>query len=313
MLITESILSIPKIDWLNPISFTLILSFLFIIFSCNSDEGNPPPNPDINQDPDTTGMIGDTSLKGTKLIFVPGGSFQMGSKSGETNEQPIHEVTVSDFYLGKHEITSSQFIIFLNDAGVLADGSFNDSVFGVIEYIDMDGLDCPIKHNGSTFYFSGSRYSDTDDCPVLEVSWYGANAYAIWAGGRLPTEAEWEYAARGRSHHSSFDYAGSNYLNDVGWFVDNSGFTSHSVGSKQPNVLGLYDMSGNVYEWCNDWYSWDYYSKSSVVDPKGPDSGPDRVLRGGSWDISAYYCRLAFRLSLPPLSSSYYFGFRIAL
>jgi formylglycine-generating enzyme required for sulfatase activity len=127
----------------------------------------------------------------------------------------------------------------------------------------------------------------------------------------LPTEAEWEFAARGGNSSNGYTYSGSNTLDAVGWYDDNSGSKTHPVGGKQPNELGIYDMSGNVWEWCSDWFSSSYYSVSPETNPQGPSSGSFRVVRGGSWFHVAVGCRSAYRfLDIPDFRSSYY-GFRL--
>ncbi|MBA7669021.1 Formylglycine-generating enzyme [subsurface metagenome] len=129
-------------------------------------------------------------------------------------------------------------------------------------------------------------------------------------GYRLPTEAEWEYAARGGNNSSGYKYAGSDDLDAVAWYSSNSAGTSHPAGNKDPNELGLYDMSGNVWEWCWDRYGSEYYSNSSLVDPEGPSSGSRRVRRGGSWNDNDSYLRAAYRFSYNPSSRNYFIGFR---
>jgi formylglycine-generating enzyme required for sulfatase activity len=170
-----------------------------------------------------------------------------------------------------------------------------------------------------------SHFSGCDDCPVEQVSWYDAVAFCEWmsiASGktyRLPTEAEWEYAARGGNKSKGYEYSGSNDLDAVGWYDNGYVRKTHPVAQKQPNELGLYDMSGNVREWCSDWYDEGYYSRSPQNDPQGPNSGKYRVLRGGSWVNFDDYCRVAFRRGLNPDYSGYpgywnvNFGFRLVL
>ena len=134
---------------------------------------------------------------------------------------------------------------------------------------------------------------------------------------RLPTEAEWEYAARGGNRSQGYKYSGSNNIDDVAWYWANSSNTTHPVGTKAPNELGLYDMSGNVWEWCSDWYSdWygsSYYSSSPSTNPTGPSTGSDRVGRGGSWGSSAGYCRVSIRGSDDPGYRYSSIGFRLAI
>ena len=130
---------------------------------------------------------------------------------------------------------------------------------------------------------------------------------------RLPTEAEWEYAARGGKNSKGYKYAGSNTIDDVAWYTNNSGSQTHEVATKSPNELGLYDMSGNVWEWCQDWYGSSYYSNSPQTNPTGPSSGSSRVLRGGSWDLYARYCRVSIRGISSPGNRIYYYGLRLAM
>ena len=207
------------------------------------------------------------------MVYVAGGSFQMGSNIGR-NEEPIHTVTVSSFFMDKTEVTQGQY----------------RKVMGK----------------------NPSHFSGCDECPVESVSWHDANKYAKKVGKRLPTEAEWEYAARGGNKSMGYKYnAGSNNIKDVAWYYGNSGRKTHPVGQKDPNELGLYDMSGNVREWCSDWYDSGYYGKSPITDPEGPNSGSTRVLRGGSWNSNDYGCRVAFRLGFNPSGRNNYYGFRL--
>ena len=131
------------------------------------------------------------------------------------------------------------------------------------------------------------------------------------ANFRLPTEAEWEYAARGGNKGNGYKYSGSNNIGSVAWYTDNSGDKTHPVGQKTPNELGIYDMTGNVWEWCQDWYG--NYSSSSQTNPKGPSSGSYRVLRGGGWYINARSCRVSIRYSFNPGGRYASFGFRLVL
>lgn len=214
-----------------------------------------------------------------EMVEVEGGTFQMGSSSsGETNEVPIHSVTLSSFSIGKTEVTQGQW----------------QAVMG---------------NNPS--YFKG------DTRPVEQVSWEGCQEFIVKLNRltgkqyRLPTEAEWEYAARGGNKSRGYTYSGSNNLDEVAWNTDNSGSETHAVGQKRANELGLYDMSGNVYEWCNDWYDEDYYGQSPSSNPQGASSGSDRVHRGGSWGNYAQYCRSAYRNDGTPSFRNGRLGFRL--
>jgi formylglycine-generating enzyme required for sulfatase activity len=160
----------------------------------------------------------------------------------------------------------------------------------------------------------------TDTHPVIHVSWNDAVAYCEWLnelpagqkGYRLPTEAEWEYAARGGEHRDKYIYAGSDNIDEVAWYWDNSKMTTHPVGQKKANALGLHDMSGLVWEWCSDWYGADYYKNSPADNPKGPASGSGRVVRGGSWGGYPQSCRVAYRDGLAPGDRSLNVGFRLS-
>ncbi len=233
---------------------------------------------------------------------------------------PNVNVFLDNFSMSKHEITNAQYIYFLNDIGCNANGSFNDPEFGTVEYIDMDDSDCAIDHNGTAFYFGASTYAPTETCPAIEITWYGANAFCLWAGGRLPTEAEWEVAARGGKQAwyngaSYFDqWAGTdieNQLINYAWYSANSSSKTHPVGTKIANEIGLCDMSGNVWEWCGDWWGNTFPTGSN--NPTGPISGSYRLIRGGSWGNSATGCRVSYRYGYSPTGSDYGVGFRLAM
>jgi len=211
------------------------------------------------------------------MVFVKGETFQMGSSGGDSNEKPIHGVTLSDFYISKYEVTFAEYDKFCESTGRTKP---SDKGWG-----------------------RGNR-------PVINVSWNDAAAYCTWAGGRLPTEAEWEYAAKGGNQSRGYTYSGSNTVENVAWYYGNSGSKTHEVGTKQPNELGIYDMSGNVWELCNDWYDKNYYKDSPKTNPQGPSSGTSRVLRGGSWSNITYYCRSAYRFRYLPSNSYFNDGFR---
>ena len=194
---------------------------------------------------------------------------------GDKDEQPVHAVTVSDFEMSKYEITNHQFCAFLNAQGNREEDGVTwlDIQSGLIE--ERDGRFVP--------------KSGFENHPVIEVSWYGAKAFAEWIGGRLPTEAEWEYAARAGGQKLKYPNGNSLTHDDANFSGtggrDQWGRTS-PVGSFPPNALGLYDMAGNVWEWCADWFDAEYYrtfKNSTARNPKGPGNGTARVLRGGSW------------------------------
>jgi formylglycine-generating enzyme required for sulfatase activity len=247
----------------------------------------------------TSGIIND-------WITVQGGTYQMGSPAGvgSANEHPQHTVTIDSFQISKYEISNVQFTQFLNDIGA----SSNGSVAGVL-YYDIGGQFNHISYSASNGFSTDAGY---ENYPAVNATWNGANAFCQWAGGRLPTEAEWEFAARGGNLSQGYDYAGSNTVGDVAWYQSNSGIIVHPSGVKLPNELGTYDMSGNLYEWCSDWYSSTYYSVSPQNNPQGPTSGTYKIIRGGSWGSTADLCRVAARLYMMPDQTDADFGFRIA-
>lgn len=217
------------------------------------------------------------------MVYVEGGTFMMGATSEQgsdasSDEKPAHQVTLSSFSIGKYEVTQEEW----------------EAVMG---------------SNPSNFI--GAKR------PVESVSWNDCQEFVmklnILTGKcfRLPTEAEWEYAARGGKNSRGNKYAGSHTLDDVGWCDGNSSWTTHAVGQLNPNELGLYDMSGNVWEWCFDWY--DSYESGPQTNPSGPSSGSKRVNRGGGWFLSARYCRVSGRLYDTPAGGDISLGLRLAL
>ncbi|MDR1899787.1 MAG: SUMF1/EgtB/PvdO family nonheme iron enzyme [Treponema sp.] len=229
------------------------------------------------------------------MVRVEGGTFRMGSTNGQDNEKPVHTVTVKSFSMGKYEVTQKEWVEIMGSNPSKFKGDTlpveRVSWFDAVEYCNRRSL-----KEGLTPAYRGSGDSVTCD--------FSASGY------RLPTEAEWEYAAKGgNKDYMTFEYAGSNSPGGVAWYADNSGNTTHPVGTKQPNSLGLYDMSGNVLEWCWDWYG--SYPGSAQTDPAGAASGSYRVLRGGSWVHSAHILRSAIRSNNTPSNRDSSFGFRL--
>ena len=218
-----------------------------------------------------------------EMVKVEGGTFMMGAtsemKNPNSNEKPVHQVTLTnDYYMGKYEVTQALW----------------QAVMG----------SNPYEYKG-------------DNLPVETVSWNDCQKFISKLNSltgrmfRLPTEAEWEYAARGGKESRGYQYSGSSNISDVAWYDENSGSKTHPVGTKQANELGIYDMTGNVWEWCSDWYS--SYSSSSQTNPTGSDSGSARVSRGGGWNCNASYCRLSVRFYYTPDFRLDILGLRLAL
>lgn len=240
-----------------------------------------------------------------KMVWVEGGDFLMGCTSEQggdcsSDEQNVRRVTVDGFYIGMLEVTQSQW----------------EKVIGTSIY-QQEAKDDP---SDDTNYFFGVG----SDYPMYYVSWDEAMEFCRLLSQKtgktytLPTEAQWEYAARGGNKNGGTKYAGSNMIDVVAWYIDNTwyidnnGGNLHIVGSKRANALGIYDMSGNVCEWCKDWYANSYVSYDTN-NPVGPSSGSNRVLRGGSWYSNASMCRVANRDGSSPGSRSIFLGFRVVL
>ncbi len=218
-----------------------------------------------------------------KMVYVEGGSFLMGCTSEQSDcgsdEKNVRRVTLDSYYIGMFEVTQKQWKLVMGT-------------------------------NPSSF--------KGDALPVENVSWEDAMTFCQELSrltGKtytLPTEAQWEYAARGGNHSDGSKYSGSHSIEMVAWYTGNSGSTTHMVGTKRANGLGIYDMSGNVWEWCKDWYA-NSYQSFDTNNPEGPSSGSYRVLRGGSWSNYASSCRVAYRNDCTPSFRNYTRGFRVVL
>ncbi|MHB9055544.1 MAG: SUMF1/EgtB/PvdO family nonheme iron enzyme [Paludibacteraceae bacterium] len=237
----------------------------------------------------------------TDLIEVKGGTFMMGNGS-YARESPVRNVIISTFYISKYTVTNAQFAEFLNAYGsqTVKEGEFaGKQIFKE----DSWGI---VNNNGLWKAATGF-----DQYPAVKITWYGANAYCKWAGGRLPTEAEWEYAAKGGINKNAYTYSGSSTANNVAWYYNNSGNQNKQVGTKTANSLGIYDMSGNVYQWCTDWFGRYANMLTSVVDPAGPAEGVSKVIRGGYRSLGTADLHLTHRESLSPEESYNFVGFRL--
>ena len=265
-----------------------------------------------------------------EMAWVPGGVFVMGNpdaRLGYSNERPASTVTMTGFYMGKYEVTQEQYQAVMGHnpsafSGNEAAGEtqirrpvetvrWYDAIIFCNKLSMMEGLAPAYRIDG-----------ETD--PAAWIAAHGGvpanwNASSRWnhaqivpdsSGYRLPTEAQWEYAAKGgNGSPGNFIYAGSNTVGDVAWYDSNSRTMTHEAGKKAPNILGLYDMSGNVWEWCWDWYG--SYTSAAKSDPSGAPSGSYRVLRGGSWFYSAAIVRSVDRFSYDPFHQFHYIGFRV--
>lgn len=244
-----------------------------------------------------------TGRNSAPMMLIPAGEFQMGTPDGESDEKPVHTVYLDAFYLDVYEVTNAQYKRFIDATGHRALAYWSDL-----------NLNAPEQ-------------------PVVGVSWHDAVAYCEWAGERLPTEAEWEKAARGGlvgkkytwgddwpppSKAGNFaDKAFKRAFPDAALFItgyDDGYAYPASVGKFAPNGYGLYDMTGNVWEWCSDWYDSGYYANSPRRNPMGPNSGTRRVVRGGSWrDANALHVRVALHNNDEPMGTPNNFGFRCVM
>jgi len=214
-----------------------------------------------------------------EMVKVPGGSFTMGYKNGYPNELPVHKVLLDDYFIGKYELNQKIWFSVIGNNPA----HFKDSTDGPVEMVT---------------YFEVLEFIDKLN-KLTELQF------------RLPTEAEWEYAANGGETGKRTRYAGSYKIDEVAWYEKNSGDRTHTVGQKLPNELGVFDMSGNVYEWTQDWYK--RYKGKEQVNPQGPEKGKHKVIRGGCWHDNRDGCRVQCRVEMPPDDRNGCLGFRLAL
>jgi formylglycine-generating enzyme required for sulfatase activity len=251
------------------------------------------------------------------LVPVPAGEFLMGSPETDPearpNEKPRHRVMITRlFYLGAHEVTVGQFRAFVEKTGYRTDAE-TDGKGGSI--YDSD-LEQNINDSKLNWRQPGYPRPQGDDEPVVQVSWNDARAFCGWLSDRekrlyrLPTEAEWEYACRAGSTTSWASGDSPEDLESLAWTPNSGSPTTHRVGSKAPNAFGLFDMHGNVWEWCLDSYG--AYPHGPVIDPTGPPAGKSRVLRGGAWDRKKIRrTKSAYRHDSKPTARFYTYGFRV--
>ena len=304
MMIRKSVALIPA-----------LLLFLLLINSCSKNAKNPVS---FHQD------------EGSELNFVtiPGGTFQMGDETDDllTGCRPVHTVTVSSFEMSKYEITNEQYARYLNDAiAANAITATSEIVTGATgewngqEYIYLAGYyygefpdgsshldtDCKITFSEGSF----SVKPGYELWPVTWVTWYGAKAFTDHYGIDLPREAEWEYACRWGNHQYHYGTDDGTLDTSKANYWDSGIYHPMYVGSYPSNPFGLHDMSGNVWEWCADWYG--AYSSESVTDPTGAYSGSCRVIRGGDWSYHGYFCRSSTRNCYGPGYKDFRRGFRV--
>jgi formylglycine-generating enzyme required for sulfatase activity len=281
---------------------------------------------DTLQTPTPTTVIGFGSMIREKdnmeMAYIPAGEFEMGANADEgykmcqedredcdqslfEGEDPLHTVYLDAFWIDKYEVTNAQFAAFLNEMGNQNEGGAT--------WLEANSNYVKIHKSGNTWLADGGY----EDHPVVEVSWYGAAAYAEWVGGRLPTEAEWEKASRGGLEGQLYSWGDEDPVCTLG--AENgaqifgcAGDTVE-VGSFVPNRYGLFDMTGNVYEWVADWYGENYYSSSPAENPPGPSSGTFRVLRGGAFSSRGWFFRCAFRNWDFPHRGYNFYGFRVVV
>jgi len=258
-----------------------------------------------------------TSVLNIPMIYVEGGTFTMGCTSEQGGdcfdlEKPSHQVTLSSYYIGRHEVTVREFSQFITETGYStdADKSGGSFIWDGSKWNLTPGVNwrCDEK---------GNKRTDSEwNHPVIHVSHTDAKEFCEWyskeTGQRyhLPTEAQWEFAARGGNQSGGYKYSGGNDLSAVGWYSDNSGARTNPVEKRRANELGIYDMSGNVSEWCSDCFG--DYTSDYQTDPIGPSRGSNRVFRGGSWDDGARICRVSNRRDVAPAGRFDLLGFRLS-
>ena len=279
---------------ISSILFVLILMTV-ISMSCGKDEPVNPDDPVNPDEPQTeTFTVNDVSFT---MVPVEGGTFIMGTDYNSPDdfywEQPAHEVTLSSYFIGQSEVTQALW----------------QAVMG----------------ENPSYFSSRNNYDTNLQRPVECVSWNDCQTFITKLNQltgrtfRLPTEAEWEFAARGGNQSQGYEYSGSNNLDDVAWYwysipsriSGNAGYGTQTVATKAPNELGLYDMSGNVWEWCQDYWG-GIYSSEAQTNPVGPSTGDTHVYRGGSWG-SYKGCRVSYRVSEKPTFTLFDIGLRLAL
>lgn len=257
---------------------TPLINFLVAVLISSSSAFLASPVPVPNAPVCVPQALSTNALDTAGMVLVKGGTFQMGSMSF-ANEMPVHDVVLKDFYIDKTEVTVGQYRSFC----------------------EATNRDMPKE----------PEWGWQDAMPMVHVTWNDAKAYAEWKGKRLPTEAEWEYAARGGAKAQGFIYSGANYPEVAAWFDQTTQGSPQAVGRRQPNEIGVFDMSGNVWEWCSDYYA--LYNERKEENPQGPTVGVNRVTRGGCWSSQRGTLRVANRYYHSPNYGSSLIGFRLVM
>lgn len=248
-----------------------------------------------------------------ETVLVKGGNFERVARRFLWKNR-LHNIEVSDFHIGKYPVTTAEFRIFINETNYRTDTEERgfSLIWNGAESERREGVNWECD-------YAGKKYDNRDLLfPVLHISRNDAEHYCAWlsrftgAKYRLPTEAEWEFAARGGNSTRRFRYSGSNALDDVGWYRNNADGALHPAGTLKPNELGIYDMSGNCWELCSDYFDKEYYMNCESHNPKGPQQGDYNVIRGGAFYLSAPFASLFFRASNNPAEGEHMCGFRVA-
>ena len=292
---------------------TMIAAILVLSFqSCQRTSPPTARAPSTNSD---------TRVERDGMVLIKGGKFLMGTDDGMPFEAPVHQVQVKSFWMDRHEVTVAEFAKFVAATGYKTEAER----LGWSGAFDIKSGVWKKTAGADWLHPEGPASKPGGNEPVCQISWNDAAAYAKWAGKRLPTEAEWEFAARGglaQKRYSWGDDLRPNGKPVANWWQGNfpdrntaeDGFITRApVESFPPNAFGLYDVTGNVWEWCADWYKDDYYVSSIHDNPTGPDSGAERVIRGGSWMCAENFCnnyRVAARSHATPDSGMNNLGFR---
>lgn len=303
--------------WITVIIVVVLIVIFSAISSSNKTKSTHQSSPSIQAT-----NITPIKVEPPEMVLIIGGTFMMGSNPAQDAEnenfflyrksldyeKPQHPVTVNSFKISKTMITNEQYAVFLNDCHIGSDGIYNsnkllaiDDTYQQLVYLDGSWGVCKNVYGQSMY----------DGYPMNMVTWFGAYEYCKWAGGRLPTEAEWEYAARGGGNSCGYKYSGSNNIDDVAWYKDNSVFRTSIVATKRPNELGLYDMSGNAAEWCSDLFG--SYQHGLQNNPTGATIGYKRVIRGGHSSNYKISCRVSSREYFEQTSGTISLGFRLVL